>query len=148
MFYLTDGTLFSFYEGNLFMGNEFQFDPQAAQAAQGAVMFIMAIYLALIILIIASLWKIFSKAGQPGWAAIIPIYNLVVMIQIAGKPVWWIVLFFIPIISIIPAIMIPIEIAKKFGKGVGFGLGLIFLPFIFYPVLAFGSAQYEGADEK
>jgi hypothetical protein len=88
---------------------------------------------------------VFSKAGKPGWAAIIPIYNVIVMLEIAGKPIWWIVLFLIPVVSIIMSIIVAIGIANNFGKGAGFGLGLAFLAPIFYPILAFGSAQYAGA---
>ena len=99
-------------------------------------------YFAVIILMIAGLWKTFSKAGQPGWAAIIPIYNLIVLCQVAGRPIWWFLLLLIcfPIFYII----ICIDIAKRFGKGGGFAVGLIFLPFIFFPMLGFGSAQYQG----
>ena len=100
--------------------------------------------LAVAILIIVSLWKVFEKAGKPGWASIIPIYNFVVLVQIAGKPVWWVLLLFIPFVGIIVAILIHIELAKKFGKEALFGLGLAFLPFIFFPILAFGDAKYEG----
>ncbi len=96
------------------------------------------------ILLIASLWKIFDKAGQPGWAAIIPIYNTYIMLQIAGRPWWWLILMVIPFVSLIIAIVVCIDLAKAFGKGVGFGLGLGFLGFIFFPILAFGSAQYQG----
>ena len=99
-------------------------------------------YFAFVILMIAGLWKTFSKAGQPGWAAIIPIYNLIVLCQVAGRPIWWFLLLLIcfPIFYII----ICIDIAKRFGKGGGFAVGLIFLPFIFFPMLGFGSAQYQG----
>lgn len=95
------------------------------------------------ILMIAAFWKIFSKAGQPGWAAIIPIFNIIVWCKVAGRPLWWVVLWFIcaPIVYIIMCI----DTAKMFGKGAGFGIGLIFLPFIFFPVLGFGSAQYQGS---
>jgi hypothetical protein len=103
------------------------------------VMLVVAVFM------IASMWKIFTKAGKPGWAAIVPIYNLVVMLEIAGKPIWWLVLFFIPIVSIIAAIMVAVGLANNFGKGAGFGLGLAFLGPIFYPILAFGSAQYGGS---
>jgi uncharacterized membrane protein len=98
--------------------------------------------LAFAVLMIASMWKVFSKAGKPGWAAIIPIYNILVMLDIAKKPAWWIVLFLIPIVSAVMSIVVAVGIANNFGKSVGFGLGLAFLSPIFYPILAFGSAQY------
>ena len=104
------------------------------------------VYLAIIIAIIAAFWKTFEKAGKPGWAAIVPIYNIIVMLEIAGKPIWWIVLFFIPIANLIALILINLEIAKKFGQGSGFGIGLAFLPFIFWPILGFGSAEYEKSE--
>jgi hypothetical protein len=94
---------------------------------------------------IAAIWKMFSKAGQPGWAAIIPIYNIYVMCKIAGRPGWWVLLMFIPLVNFIIIIILCIDLAKSFGKGAGFGIGLLLLPFIFYPVLGFGSAQYQGA---
>ena len=97
------------------------------------------------VLVIAGLWKVFTKAGQPGWAAIIPIYNTLVLLRIAGRPWWWLLLMFIPIVNFIVAIIVCIDLAKSFGKGVGFGLGLIFLGFIFIPILGFGSAQYIGS---
>jgi hypothetical protein len=101
-------------------------------------------YFALIVFVIASIWKVFAKAGQPGWASLIPFYNFYVMLQIAGKPGWWLLLLFIPLVNVIIAIIVAIEIAKAFGKGAGFGLGLAFLGFIFYPILGFGSATYQG----
>jgi uncharacterized protein DUF5684 len=101
------------------------------------------VYLAVIVLCIVGMWKVFTKAGQPGWASIIPIYNLIVLLQIAGKPLWWVVLFFIPIANIIVSILMSITLAEKFGKGVGFGIGLAFLGFIFFPILGFGDARYS-----
>ena len=98
--------------------------------------------LAFIVLMIASLWKVFLKAGKPGWACIIPIYNVVVLLEIVGKPIWWIILYLIPLVNIIVIIIIYVALAKAFGKGVGFALGLIILPFIFYPILGFGDATY------
>jgi len=94
------------------------------------------------VLCIAALWKIFSKAGQPGWAAIVPIYNYIVWLKIVGRPIWWIFLIFLcaPVLMVI----LGIDLAKSFGKGIGFALGLIFLPFIFLPILGFGSATYVG----
>jgi hypothetical protein len=102
------------------------------------------------VLMIASMWKVYTKAGKPGWAAIIPIYNLVVLLQIVRKPMWWIVMFFIPMVNFIFLILLYIELAKSFGKGGGFAAGLIFLSIIFFPILGFGSSQYVfgSADPK
>ena len=77
----------------------------------------LAIELVIIVAIIAGFWKVFVKAGKPGWAAIVPIYNVIVLLQIAGKPLWWIILFLIPLVNIIMAIFVGIAIARKFGKG-------------------------------
>ena len=95
-----------------------------------------------IVLMIAAMWKIFAKAGQPGWAAIIPIYNWIVWCKIVGRPAWWVLLLLLcfPIFFII----LSIDLAKSFGKGVGFAVGLILLSIIFFPILGFGSAQYQG----
>lgn len=93
---------------------------------------------------IAAIWKTFVKAGKPGWAAIVPIYNGIVILQIAGRPVWWFLLYLIPLVNIIIAIIVMIDFAKSFGKGVGFALGLIFLSIIFFPILAWGDAEYLG----
>jgi hypothetical protein len=101
-------------------------------------------WLLVLLVVIVGMWKVFEKAGHPGWAAIVPIYNLIVLLQIAGKPLWWIVLLFIPVANFIAAILISIAVAEKFGKGVGYGLGLAFLGVIFYPMLGFGSARYQG----
>jgi hypothetical protein len=100
------------------------------------------------ILMIASWWKMFTKAGQPGWAAIIPIVNLYFFCKVAGRPGWWLILMFIPLVNFIIIIILCLDVAKAFGKGAGFGIGLIFLPFIFYPILAFGSAQYQGTPAR
>ena len=101
----------------------------------------VVLYLALMIAIIAGVWKTFAKAGQPGWACIVPIYNLIVMLKIAGRPIWWIIpVVLVPFFGLIPCI----DIAKKFGKGTGFGIGLGFLGFIFFPMLGFGDSQYQG----
>jgi hypothetical protein len=101
------------------------------------------IELALIIFLIVTMWKIFAKAGEPGWACLVPIFNVCVWLKIAGKPMWWVLLLWIPIVGLILAILALIEFAKRFGKGGGFVVGLIFLPIIFYPILAFGDAQYK-----
>src|SRR6266581_4216952 len=96
------------------------------------------------LLMIVAMWKVFAKAGQPGWASIIPIYNLYVWCKIVGRPGWWIILMLIPFVNIIISIILLIDLAKSFGKGVGFGIGLILLAVIFFPILGFGSAQYQG----
>lgn len=97
-----------------------------------------------IVFLIAARWKVFSKAGQPGWAAIIPIYNTYVMTQIAGKPGWWVLMMIIPGVNLIFAIWLINMISKSFGKDEGFTVGMLFLGFIFWPILGFGSAQYIG----
>jgi hypothetical protein len=102
------------------------------------------VMMAFVVVMIAAMWKVFTKAGQPGWAAIVPIYNAIVLLQIVGRPLWWIVLFLIPLVNFIVAIMVAIDLAKSFGKGTGFAMGLVFLGIIFYPILGFGSARYIG----
>src|SRR5688500_4942743 len=87
----------------------------------------MLVWLAFMVLMIAAMWKIFVKAGEPGWAAIIPIYNLYIILKIAGKPGWWLLLFIIPVVNFVVAIIVYIAFAQAFGKGVGFALGLLFL---------------------
>ncbi len=114
------------------------------QAPQGPGMTFWIIWCAVIVIEIAAMWKVFTKAGQPGWAAIIPIYNGIVILQIAGKPIWWILLYLIPLVNIIVAIIVLHSFSRNFGKGVGFTLGLIFLGFIFFPILAWGDAEYLG----
>jgi hypothetical protein len=113
-----------------------------ATSGPGATFWI--VWCAVMVFYIAAMWKVFTKAGQPGWAAIVPIYNLVVLVQIAGKPVWWVLLMLIPFVNIIVAVMVWHGISTNFGKGVGFTLGLLFLGFIFIPILAWGDSQYLG----
>jgi uncharacterized membrane protein YoaK (UPF0700 family) len=103
----------------------------------------LLVQVVLTVLMIAALWKVFTKAGEPGWAAIVPIYNFFVMLKIAGKPAWWIVLMFIPIANFIVLILVAMSIAKNFNKSGGFGIGLALLPIVFYPLLAFGDAQFS-----
>src|SRR5438309_8050532 len=101
----------------------------------------MIISLLIAVLMIVAMWKIFTKAGQPGWASIIPIYNIYIWCKIVGRPWWWILLMLIPLVNFIICIILCIDLAKSFGKGVGFGLGLALLGIIFFPILGFGSAQ-------
>ncbi len=102
------------------------------------------VQLAIFVGVVAGAWKMFVKAGKPGWAAIVPIYNAIVMLDIVGKPVWWIVLFLIPVVNFVVSILVSIELAKAFGKSAGFGIGIALLGFIFIPILGFGDAKYVG----
>jgi hypothetical protein len=91
------------------------------------------------------MWKIFEKAGHPGWSAIVPIYNYYIFTKIIGKPGWWVILFLIPYLNIIFLIWGTNLLSKSFGKDIGFTLGLIFLGFIFMPIMAFDKTiQYRG----
>jgi Family of unknown function (DUF5684) len=118
-------------------------------AVSGAVLGVLALfYFAVIAFFIVCAWKVYAKAGQPGWAAIVPIYNIIVMLQIVGRPLWWIVLLFIPLVNLVVAILLALDLAKAFGKSEGFAVGLLLLGFIFYPILAFGSATYQGPPHK
>jgi hypothetical protein len=96
----------------------------------------------IIIFELAAIWTLFDKAGFPGWAAIVPFYNLYVLCKVADKSGWWVLLLFVPFLSIVFWILLYVAIAQNFNKGVGFMLGLIFFPFIFVPILAFGDAAY------
>lgn len=118
------------------------FDVLAASSG-GSVLFYL-IYLIVVVVEIAAMWMMFQKAGQPGWAAIIPIYNTYVLLKIVGRPAWWIILFLIPIVSFIVWIIVALDLAKSFGKGTGFGVASIFFPYITIPILGFGDAQYQG----
>ncbi len=99
--------------------------------------------LLLLVLVFASLWKVFVKAGEAGWKGLIPVYNMFVLVKIAGKPWWWFLLLFIPGVNIIIAVLLNIALAARFGQGALFGLGLTFFGIIFFPVLAFGKAEYS-----
>jgi uncharacterized membrane protein YhaH (DUF805 family) len=102
------------------------------------------IFLAIMVFYIYVMWRIYEKADKPGWAAIVPIYNIYVLLQIVGRPGWWLLLFFIPIVNIIVSVIVYIELAHSFGKSTAFGIGLILLGLIFLPILALGDAQYQG----
>ncbi len=121
-----------------------QDQPEIPAAAIGAGIGVMVFGLAVAVALIASVWTVFTKAGKPGWAAIVPIYNLVVLLEIVGKPIWWIVLMLIPLVNFVVGAIVSVELARRFGKGAGFGIGLLLLSPIFYPLLAWGDARYEG----
>ena len=96
------------------------------------------------ILILVAMWKVYTKAGKPGWAILIPIYNLFVLLEIVGRPGWWLILLLIPIVNLVVIFIISFDLARSFGKGTGFGLGLVFLNVIFMMILGFGKARYIG----
>ncbi|OGU16884.1 MAG: signal peptidase I [Geobacteraceae bacterium GWC2_53_11] len=104
----------------------------------------MLLMLALCVLIIAAQWIIFQKAGQAGWKCLVPFYNAYILMQIAGKPGWWMFLLFIPLVGVAIMLFAMLSLAKKFGRSELFGVGLLLLPMIFFPLLAFGGSDYEG----
>ena len=121
----------------------------AASSAAGPLVWVMVIIMlilsfAVMAVVLASMWRMFTKAGKPGWAALIPIYNTVVLMQIIGRPEWWVLLLFVPFVNIYIAIVSTLELAKSFGKSTGFGVLMLFFPVIMYPMLGFGSSQYLG----
>ncbi len=120
------------------------------EAAMGIGMLVfMVVYLAIAVFYIVAVWKLFAKAGKPGWASIIPIYNAVVMLQIVGRPVWWILLLLIPVVNFVVAIILTMDLAVSFGKDKGWGIVMLFLlGFIGLPILAYGSASYQGPAVK
>lgn len=99
--------------------------------------------LALMGVVFAGGWKMFEKAGQPGWAFLIPIYNLIVLMKVVGRPLWFVVVLLIPFVGILGAIVVASDLSKRFGKGIGTTVGLVLLPFVFFPYLGFGDAQYS-----
>ena len=123
---------------------------QAAAAAAGAagaaaVGVFTLIQLAIGLAVVAANWKIFSKAGKPGWAAIIPIYNLVVWLEIVGRPTWWIAAIILcPPVGLVMGIILLVDLGKSFGKDGAFTVGMILLSPIFMLILGFGSAAYQG----
>jgi hypothetical protein len=103
-----------------------------------------AIILVVVVPTIAGMWKTFEKAGQPGWAAIVPFYNMYVLtVEIARKEILWFILMFVPCINIVAVILVCIDVAKNFGKGPGFGVGLALLSPIFFCILGFSDARYQ-----
>ncbi len=116
----------------------------AAGAAQTTMIIMGVVYGFIAIFVIAGVWKSFSKAGEPGWASIVPIYNMIIMAKLGGRTVLWGILPMLPIVGIVFGIIVTIDFAKAFGKGAGFAVGMVFLPFIFWPILGFGGAQYQG----
>ena len=105
----------------------------------------LMIILAIVAVAIIGMWKVFEKAGQPGWAALVPLYNAYILLKIAGRPGWWLVLFFVPLANVIVAVILAIDVAKAFGQSPVFGIVFLFLlSGIGYLILGFGNARYIG----
>ena len=111
------------------------------RAAAGIGVTFVLVWLLLALFFVVVSWRIFTKAGEPGWASIVPVYNAIVLLKIAGKPWWWIFIMWL----VIPVFIAYVDLAHRFGKSTGFGVGLVLLSPIFFPILAFGDAQYEPA---
>jgi hypothetical protein len=104
---------------------------------------VWVLYIAFIALMVTSMWKVFTKAGKPGWAALVPIYNTYVQLKIVGRPGWWLLLLFVPVVNIIIAIIIYLDLAKVFGRSPVFAIfGLLIFPYVGFPMLAFGKDVY------
>ena len=107
-------------------------------ATYGLIMLIIGI------LSLIGMWKVYEKAGKPGWAAIVPFYNYLVLVDIVGRPVWWFFLLFIPVVNAVVGVILLWDLTRSFGQSVGFFFGLLFLSPIFFPILGFGSSRYIG----
>ena len=98
----------------------------------------------LIVVMIATIWRIFTKAGEAGWKCLLPVYGAIVFQRILGRPGWWVFLMLIPVVNLVVALIECFDLARVFGKGIGHALGLIFLGPVFAMILAFGPARYVG----
>jgi len=107
-------------------------------------MFLLAAYFAVLVLLVASNWVVFTKAGEAGWKSIVPIYGLCVLARIVGRPWWWGLLLFVPVVNIVVGVVMSLDLARSFSKGAGFGWGIVLLGPVFYPLLAFGDNRYAG----
>jgi len=109
---------------------------------------LIGINVAVFVLMIVSMWKIFTKAQKPGWACLIPIYNIIILLEIVGKPWWWLLLMLIPFVNFVVIIWMINLLSKSFGHGTGFTIGLILLSIIFFPILGLGNSKYIGPAGK
>ena len=116
----------------------------ASEISSGPGIVFWIFYIPFIVFFIVVWWKIFVKAGKPGWGCIVPIYNIILQLEIAGRPLWWIFLLLIPYVNIFFAVVLILDIAKAFGKEEStFKAGMLLLPFIFFPILAFDSSEFQ-----
>ncbi len=113
----------------------------------GFILIVSIISLIISIIFVIGEWKAFKKAGKPGWAALIPIYNNIIMLEIADLPLWYLLLYLVPFANIYVIFKTFIEFAQKYGKSTGFGVAMVFFPYIFMPIIGFGSAQYIGVKD-
>lgn len=104
----------------------------------------VVVWLGIVVVLFAAYWRIFAKAGRPGWASLIPIYNAVTLLHITGRSGWWVLGLCVPLLNLFVLIRLVFELAGAFGRGVGFGFGLLLLSPIFVPVLGFGGSRYVG----
>ena len=102
------------------------------------------IQLAIIAAALAGLWKVFEKCGRPGWEALVPFYNLYILTKIVNRPAYWVAICLIPF----AALVLTIDLARLFGKSTGFGVGLGLLGFVFFPILGFGDAKFQGTPSQ
>ncbi|MDO5155455.1 MAG: DUF5684 domain-containing protein [Eubacteriales bacterium] len=121
------------------------YDPALTAGVGAALAIYYVVVLAIAIVCLIAEWKMFAKAGEPGWAAIVPFYNTYVLFKISMGNGWLFLLMFVPIVNFVVSIMALFKLASAFGKGVGFGFGLLFLSPIFMCILGFGDAEYVGA---
>jgi hypothetical protein len=106
---------------------------------------IVVLGLAVIVTMVVAVWKLFEKAGQPGWAAIVPFFNVYTALKIVGRPGWWLALMIVPVANIVVLIIVAVDLAKAFSRGGGFAVLLVLLPFVGFPLLAFSAdAYYRG----
>ena len=110
-------------------------------AGIGALIACIALFLG--ILTLAAMWQTYKKAGKPGWSALVPIYNLYTFVKMAGRPGWVLLLYFIPLVNVMTAIVIHIDVAHAFKKSTAFGVMSFFLPFVGYWILGYGDAKYK-----
>lgn len=102
------------------------------------------IELIFLIFMIVAFWRLYAKAGEHGWASIVPVYSFAVLFRMSGLSPWLVLTIFLPPVFSVILIISMAKLSYKFGKKAGFALGLIFLSFIFVPILAFGSSKYTG----
>lgn len=143
---LAQSSLSDGYESGYYYSSSSDVNGAAAAGTLAFMAVFWLFYLAVLVLMILSMWKLFVKAGKPGWAAIVPIYNQIVLLEIVNKPTWWIVLYFVPFANLVVAVLVSIELARVFGKSDGFAALLILLPVVGYPMLAFDkNTHFVGA---